>query len=51
MRKTMQIPDLIAHIQALCKGYARFALDHPNHYRLMFMTPRAPPCNIDITQI
>lgn len=50
MRKIMQIPDLIARIQALCKGYTMFALDHPNHYRLMFMTPRAP-YNIDITQI
>jgi hypothetical protein len=27
-----------------------FALQHPNHYRLMFMTPRTP-CNPDITSI
>jgi len=46
----MQLPDLIARIQALGKGYAMFALQHPNHYRLMFMTPRAP-CNPDITSI
>jgi AcrR family transcriptional regulator len=50
MREIMQIPDLIARIQALCRGYAQFALQHPNHYRLMFMTPRLP-CNLDITQI
>jgi AcrR family transcriptional regulator len=50
MNDIMQIPDLIMRIQALCKGYALFALQHPNHYRLMFMTPRAP-CNLDITQI
>lgn len=50
MREIMQIPDLITRIQALCKGYALFALQHPNHYRLMFMTPRAP-CNLEITQI
>jgi AcrR family transcriptional regulator len=50
MREIMQIPDLIARIQALCKGYAMFALQHPNHYRLMFMTPRAP-YNLDITKI
>jgi len=50
MREIMQMPDLIARIQALCKGYALFALQHPNHYRLMFMTPRAP-CNLDITKI
>jgi len=46
----MQLPDLIARIQALGKGYAMFALQHPNHYRLMFMTPRAP-CNPDTTKI
>jgi len=50
MHQVMQLPDLIARIQALGKGYARFALQHPNHYRLMFMTPRAP-CNPDITSI
>lgn len=50
MRDTLQLPDLIARIQALCKCYALFALQHPNHYRLMFMTPRAP-CNVEITAI
>ncbi len=50
IREIMQIPDLIMRIQALSKGYAMFALQHPNHYRLMFMTPRAP-CNLDITKI
>jgi AcrR family transcriptional regulator len=50
MREIMKVPDLIARIQALSQGYAHFALQHPNHYRLMFMTPRAP-CNLEITQI
>jgi AcrR family transcriptional regulator len=50
MREIMQLPDLNARIQALCEGYAMFALQHPNHYRLMFMTPRAP-CNLEITKI
>lgn len=50
MRQIMQIPDLIERINALGKGYAMFALQHPNHYRLMFMTPRAP-CNADLTSI
>jgi len=50
MHQVMQLPDLIARIQALGRGYAMFALQHPNHYRLMFMTPRAP-CNPDITSI
>jgi AcrR family transcriptional regulator len=35
-------------LEAICeigKAYVRFALTHPNHYRLMFMTPRVvePP--------
>ena len=50
MREVMQIPDLIKRIQTFCKGYAMFALQHPNHYRLMFMTPRAP-CNLETTKI
>lgn len=50
MREIIQIPDLITRIRALTNGYARFALQHPNHYRLMFMTPRTP-CNLEITQI
>jgi AcrR family transcriptional regulator len=50
LREIMQLPDLKARIVALMAGYVRFALLHPNHYRLMFMTPRTP-CNQDITQI
>lgn len=50
MHQVMQMPDLIERIQALGHGYAMFALQHPNHYRLMFMTPRAP-CNQEITKI
>lgn len=50
MQTIMQIPDLVARIRALAAGYAQFALTHPNHYRLMFMTPRAP-CNLETTQI
>jgi AcrR family transcriptional regulator len=50
MREVMQLPNLIERIQALGKGYAMFALQHPSHYRLMFMTPRTP-CNLDATKI
>jgi len=46
----MLIPDLIERLQALCQSYAYFALHYPNHYRLMFMTPRAP-CNLELTDI
>lgn len=50
MREIMQTPDLIVRLQALSNGYAQFALQHPSHYRLMFMTPRAP-VNMEISQI
>lgn len=50
MHEVMQLPDLIARIKALSHGYAMFALQNPNHYRLMFMTPRAP-CNLETTSI
>jgi len=50
MHQIMQLPDLVERIKALGMGYAMFALQHPNHYRLMFMTPRAP-CNPDTTSI
>lgn len=50
MREVMQLPDLISRIKALSHGYAMFALQNPNHYRLMFMTPRAP-CNLELTSI
>ena len=35
----MQIKDPVERLTELGKGYAQFALSHPNHYRLMFMTP------------
>jgi AcrR family transcriptional regulator len=36
------IADPIARIRAAGEAYIRFGLEHPNHYRLMFMTPVAP---------
>lgn len=50
MRDVMQLPDLIGRIRAFGHAYAMFALQHPNHYSLMFMTPRVP-CNLETTQI
>jgi len=50
MQDIMKLPDLLDRLQALCKSYAFFALNYPNHYRLMFMTPHAP-CNLDTTKI
>ena len=50
MQAIMAIGDYLARIQAMSKAYAQFALQHPNHYRLMFMTPRMP-CNLATTKI
>lgn len=38
LNSTMQIPDPVERMIALGHGYAEFALSHPNHYRIMFMT-------------
>lgn len=35
------VPDPLDHIAATGLEYIRFAIEHPNHYRLMFLTP--PP--------
>ena len=40
MQTILQEPDLVKRLNLLAHGYAQFALSHPNHYRLMFMTPR-----------
>jgi AcrR family transcriptional regulator len=34
-----QIADPIERLRLLGLGYVQFAVTHPNHYRLMFMTP------------
>ncbi|MEE9332350.1 MAG: TetR/AcrR family transcriptional regulator [Methylophilaceae bacterium] len=41
LRSIMQIEDPVDRMIALGKSYAEFALSHPNHYRMMFMTPHA----------
>lgn len=42
LKATLQIADPVERMLAFGKGYAAFALSHPNHYRLMFMTPHQP---------
>jgi AcrR family transcriptional regulator len=37
------VRDPIERIRQIGHAYMRFALEHPNHYRLMFMTRKAPP--------
>ena len=42
-RELAQISDPVERIRQIGHAYIRFALEHPNHYRLMFMTPHRPP--------
>jgi AcrR family transcriptional regulator len=35
-----RIADPVERLRLLGLGYVRFAVAHPNHYRLMFMTPQ-----------
>lgn len=42
LKEIMQIADPVERMRVLGLGYAQFALTHPNHYRMMFMTPREP---------
>ncbi len=35
------IPEPVLRLHAAAHAFARFGLEHPNHYRLMFMTPLA----------
>lgn len=37
-----QLPDPVERIRQLGHGYIRFALERPNHFRLMFMTKPTP---------
>jgi AcrR family transcriptional regulator len=41
-RKIAQVADPIERLREAGRAYADFALKHPNHYRLMFMTPHPP---------
>jgi AcrR family transcriptional regulator len=40
LKNILQIANPVERLYALGRGYAEFALSHPNHYRLMFMTER-----------
>lgn len=42
LKNILQIQNPTERLQAMGRGYAAFALSHPNHYRLMFMTSHAP---------
>ncbi len=42
LKAIFAIPDPVERMKALGQGYAEFALQYPNHYRLMFMENRIP---------
>jgi AcrR family transcriptional regulator len=42
-RVLSRVPDPVERLRMLGRGYIAFALEHPHHYRLMFMTPRFEP--------
>ena len=44
LREIATLPDPVERLRATGRGYVQFALHFPNHYRLMFMTPR-PECD------
>ena len=41
-KRIFDIADPVERMLMLGRGYAEFALSHPNHYRLMFMTTHTP---------
>ncbi len=46
LKSILQINDPVQRMIELGQGYAHFALQYPNHYRLMFMTPHKP-CKVE----
>src|SRR4051794_38063855 len=40
LRRIAQVIDPVERIRKAGLAYVRFAIEHPNHYRLMLMTPR-----------
>ncbi|MGA2276536.1 MAG: TetR/AcrR family transcriptional regulator [Terracidiphilus sp.] len=45
LQATLKIADPVEGVRKCGEEYLRFAISHPNHYRLMFMTPA--PAHID----
>ncbi len=42
LKSILQTQNPVERMHAMGRGYAAFALTHPNHYRMMFMTERTP---------
>jgi AcrR family transcriptional regulator len=50
-QKLAVILDPLERLRACAIEYIQFAVDHPNHYRLMFLTPNpTAPCKEDISE-
>jgi AcrR family transcriptional regulator len=47
-RRVFEIDDPVERIRQLGYHYIRFAVSHPNHFRLMFMTK--PSCEVEMTE-
>ena len=39
-------PDPVARLRETGLAYVRFGIEHPNHYKLMFMTPHPPDAEL-----
>ncbi len=52
LKNNLAITDPVERMLAFGRGYAEFALNYPNHYRMMFMTEHPPfdPANSRIQQ-
>ena len=50
LKTNLQISDPVERMLAFGQGYAQFALQYPNHYRMMFMTEH-PPCDPAISRV
>ena len=51
-QRIARVRDPIERLRKIGQAYLHFGLDHPNHYRLMFMTsnPYGDPAKIDLEQ-
>ncbi len=50
LKNNLVITDPVERMLAFGRGYAQFALNYPNHYRMMFMTEH-PPCDPEISSV
>ena len=44
-----RVADPLVRIALIGRSYVEFGLKHPNHYRLMFMTPQTAVCGKNLT--